>query len=264
MAGLLALGAVATMQAQPERKGADRAGDTVLIVGVSPETFDDGRETEVTVTVAYDLVSFDEAEVQLGANDLRAQGFGHFAYAKVTKGTGIITIPGKFVPRHWGAATPARIAAYLSGGDNSLTRKRPVASDEVRIAVTPRSQPELATHNPNPSTTYEDALRIVSVSPETLVAGQEAEVEVTVAYELLSREEGEINLGHSGGRGNGYVIAGKARVSIGKGETVVRARIIPVKTGKLAFTKLFVNLSEFPHRESWAPLAHDSHTVELH
>jgi len=216
------------------------------------------------VTVAFDLVSFDEAEIQLGANDVHAQGFGHFAYAKVKKGTGTITIPGKFVPRHWGASTPARIAVHLSGGDNSVTRKRPVASDEIRIAVVPRSQPELAPHNPNPSTVYEDTLRIVAVSPEVLIAGQETEVAVTVAYELLSREAGEINLGHSGGRGNGYVIAGKARVSIGTGETVVRARITPVKTGKLPFTKLFVNLSEFPHRETWSPLANDSHTVELH
>ena len=104
----------------------------------------------------------------------------------------------------------------------------------------------------------------MSVRPEILVAGQETEVVVTVAYELLSREEGEINLGHSGGRGNGYVIAGKARVSIGKGETVVRASLTPVKTGKLPFTKLFVNLSEFPHRDTWMPLAHDSATVELH
>jgi len=261
---LFSLCAIASLQAQPKGIAEDLAGDTILIVGISPANFDDGRETEVNVTVAYNLVSFDEAEIQLGTNALQAQGFSDFAFAKVKQGTGTITIPGKFVPRHWGAATPARIAAYLTGGDNSLTRKRPVAADQVRITVAPRSQPESDSHNPNPSTTFEDTLRIVAVSPEILIAGQKTEVEVTVAYELLSREAGEINLGHSGGRGNGYVIAGNARVSIGKGEIVVHASLTPVKTGKLPYTKLFVNLSEFPHRETWSPLANDSHTVELH
>jgi hypothetical protein len=263
IACLLSLCAIASVHAQPQGMAEDRAGDTILIIGISPANFDDGRETEAHVTVAYDLVSFDEAEIQLGANALQAQGFSDFAFAKVKKGTGTITIHGKFVPRHWGASTSARIAAYLTGGNNSLTRKRPVASDQVSIAVTPRPQPELDSHNPNPSITYEDTLRIVAVSPEILIAGQETEVAVTVAYELLSREQGEINLGHSLGRGNGYTIAGTARVSIGKGEIVVRASLTPVKTGKLPFTKLFVNLSEFPHRETWVPLANDSHAVEL-
>jgi hypothetical protein len=181
----------------------------------------------------------------------------------VKKGSGTITIPGKFVPRHWGASTPERIAVYLSGGDDPLVRKRPVATDATRIKVTPRPQPEAAPKNPNPSIIYEDTLQILSVSPETLTAGQETEITVTVAYELLSREQGEINLGHSGGRGNGYVIAGQTQVSIGKGETVVHARITPVRTGKLPFTKIFVNLSEFPHRDSWSPLANDSHTMEV-
>ena len=94
IACLLALGAADAVAQMAD----DCAGDTVLIIGVSPATFDDGRETEVTVTVAYELVSFDEAEVQLGANDLHPQGFGHFAFTKVKKGTGTITLRENLCP----------------------------------------------------------------------------------------------------------------------------------------------------------------------
>jgi hypothetical protein len=96
-----------------------------------------------------------------------------------------------------------------------------------------------------------------------LVEGQKTEVAVTVAYELLSRAEGQINLGYSEGRGSGYAIIAQTRVAQGAGEAVVRARVVPTRTGQLPFTKLFVNLSEYPHRKKWIPLASDSHTVEI-
>jgi hypothetical protein len=86
---------------------------------------------------------------------------------------------------------------------------------------------------------------------------------VRVRYELLSRDEGEVNLGNNEGMSNGYSIVGSTQVKIGRGETEVRATIVPKKTGGLPFAKIFVNLSEYPHRARWSPLANDSTTVTV-
>jgi hypothetical protein len=238
--------------------------DTILIVGISPASFVDGREAEVTVTVAYDLVSFEEAAIDVSSNEMRAQSFSPFTHTLVKKGTGTTTLSGKLTPRYWTSLTPAKIAASLSANDGTQLHRRVLARDDIRIDVARRTQPpERDPENPNPSQVYDDTIAIKSVSPENLVEGQETEITVNVAYELLSREEGQINLGFNAGRGNGYRIVGSTLIKIGAGETVVRARIVPTRTGKLPFAKIFVNLSEYPHRPKWSPLAGDSHTVEV-
>jgi hypothetical protein len=144
-----------------------------------------------------------------------------------------------------------------------------LARDDVRINVARRlRQPPADSGSANPEEIFDDTISIKSVTPEELVEGQKTEVAVTVAYELLSRAEGQINLGYSEGRGSGYAIIAQTRVAQGAGEAVVRAavvraRVVPTRTGQLPFTKLFVNLSEYPHRKKWIPLASDSHTVEI-
>jgi hypothetical protein len=263
-ASLRCLFAVAlVLTAGPLRAAAPDAGDAILIVGVSPGKFADGREAQVKVTVAYNLVSADEAVVELGSNNMHVRGFSLIAYSRVKKGNGTIIIPGTFTPRYWTANAPAKLSVNLSGGGDPLVRNIPLASDDTRIVVPPRAAPEKDPKNPNPSILYEDTIEITSVSPDSLVEGVETEVTVTVAYELLSREQGEINLGSSGGRGNGYQILSSTIVPIGRGEATLRARFVPTKTGALPFSKVFVNLSEYPHRETWSPLGGDSHVVEI-
>ncbi|HEX2862157.1 MAG TPA: hypothetical protein VHN79_10980 [Lacunisphaera sp.] len=256
-----ALGLIATMFAQPARRPVTE--DTILIVGLSPSAFVDGQETGIDVTVAYDLVSAEEALIDVSSNELKPQGFSPFAQVRVKKGTGTTTIPGKLVPRYWSSLTPAKIAASLTASDNGQVRRAVLARDDTRIDVARRAQPDRDPHNPNPSVVYDDTVVITSVAPDTLVEGEETEVTVTVAYELFSREEGEINLGFNEGRGNGYRIVRQTLIKQGTGEAVVRARIVPARTGKLPFAKIFVNLSEYPHRPKWSPLAGDSHTVEV-
>lgn len=193
---------------------------------------------------------------------MNAQTSSPFADARIKKGRGGIKLMGKVVPRYWTASAPAKLSAHILVADDALSPRRIVAGDEVRLAVARRAgPPETAPKNPNPSTVYEDTLMIKSVSPDEFIEGQETEVVVTVAYELLSREEGEINLGANEGRGNGYSIIGKTRVKIGTGEVVLSARVKPMRTGNLPFAKIFVNLSEYPHRDRWQPLANDSHAV---
>jgi hypothetical protein len=254
----LALLSAVASSAQPNTE------DAILIIGISPESFEDGKESPVDVTIAYDLTSSDEAVLDLGSNELMAHGFQPVAHTLVKKGNGTVTISGKLVPRYWSSSAPAKVSAHLTIDDDSPSRRRVLAADNTRIVVTRRARPpESDPRNPNPSVIYDDTVSIKSVTPDNFVAGQETEVAVTVAYELLSREEGEINLGCNLGRGNGYQIIARTLVKIGSGETVVKARFVPTRTGKMPFAKIFVNLSEYPHRQSWAPLANDSHTLEV-
>lgn len=251
----------ATTCAQPQAQPAD----AVLIVQISPESFVDAQTTEVTVTVAYNLTSSDEGIIDLSSNELRAQAFSPFAHLRVKKGSGMATLSGKMMPRYWTSNAPAKVSVILrSSTDDPVIHPRPLAGDDLAITVArPARPPESDPKNPNPSDIYEDTITIKSVTPDQLREGQETEMTVTVAYELLSRAEGQINLGYSEGRGNGYRIIGSTLIKIGTGEVTLQARIMPTKTGPLPFSKIFVNLSEYPHRQTWAPLAGDSQVVEI-
>lgn len=254
-AALLVLG---TARGQPS------FADTILIVAISPEQFEDGKEATVEVTVAYDLTSFDEAVIELTANHLMAQGFSSIGNLRIKRGSGTTKVTGRFVSRYWTSNAPARLGASIIGSADPLVDRRILASDRIRIRLARRPHPpETDPTNPNPAVVYDDSIAITSVAPEILSEGEETEVTVTVAYELLSREQGEINLGINAGSGNSYTIIGSTLIKIGTGEAVVRARVVPQRTGKLPFAKIFVNLSEYPHRKSWSPLAEDSHPLEV-
>lgn len=84
-----------------------------------------------------------------------------------------------------------------------------------------------------------------------------------MSYELLSREEAELNLGFSQGRPNSYSSTGKLNVKAGKGEVVLHGRVVPKHTGNLPFAKVHVTMTEFPKRSRSAPLASDSDLVEV-
>lgn len=250
------------VRAQPQPAPAD----AILIVGISPETFVDAQETEVTVTIAYHLDSSDEGVIDLSSNELQANGFSPFAHHRVQKGSGTVSLTGKMMPRYWTPSVPAKIHVSLrSSTADPVIQRRPLASDDMTIAVArPDRPPEKHPENPNPSEVYADTISIKSVTPVKMREGQETLVTVIVTYELLSREEGQINLGYNEGRGNGYRIIGSTLIKIGQGEATLQAKILPAKTGPLPFSKVFVNLSEYPHRQSWSPLAGDSQVVEIH
>ncbi len=252
------------MCAQPQ--SISPPADAILIIGVSPESFLDAQETEVTAIIAYHLTSSEEGMINLNSNELHAQAFSPFAHLRVKRGSGTVSVSGKMMPRYWSSNAPAKISVSLNSiTDDPVIQRRPLATDDTVIAVAkPERPPENDPRNPNPSVVYEDTITIKAVKPERLIEGQETEITVTVAYELLLREQGQINLGYSEGRGNGYRIVGSTLIEIGTGEATLQARIVPVKTGPLPFSKIFVNLSEYPHRQRWAPLAGDSQAVEIH
>jgi hypothetical protein len=263
--GLFIVSLVSSVAAQvPSTSGSPATRNAVLIVAISPEIMVDGVETEVEVTVAYELNSHDKGLVELTSNALRSQSMSPFASQPVAKGSGTISIKGKLTPRFWNEIAPAKVGAFLVVSDGELTKRTAAASDQTRVTLTPRSgAPETQAKNPNPRHVYEDALRIKSISPDTFVAGQRVEVTVVISYELLSREAGEIGLGFSRGLSPGYSVASHTRVQSGKGELTLKGWVTPQRTGTLPFGKVHVNLVEYPRRERTAVLANDAETVEV-
>ena len=238
--------------------------DALFIVSMTPESLVDGVETEVELVVAYELKSAPEALIEVAANNLKAQSFTPFTSQRVTQGNGMATVRGKLTPRYWTANVVPRITAFIVIPGAEVTSRKVVASDTKAVIVALRpNPPETYAVNPNPSVVHEDGVRIKSLRPQSFVEGQEVDVEVTVTYDLQSREVAELTLGFSRGRASAYFPVTKLQVQRGQGEVVLRGRVTPQRTGSLPFAKLHINLSEFPRRERSVALATDSETVEV-
>ena len=257
------LGATARAQVVTKSPPPPEAKELVFIVAVSPTSFVDGVQTEVEVTVAYDLQAKPEALIEIGSNTTRPHAFSPFASQRVEQGSGTIIVRGKFTPRFWTSNVVPRISAHLVVSGEQVTQRKSLASDQKAFALALRPNPS-ATYsvNPSPSVVYEDGLRIKSIRPAQLVEGQPVDIEVVVSYELLSREVGEMTLGFSS-RPNAYAAVDRQQVKIGKGEIVLRGRVVPRRTGSLPFAKLQVSLLEFPKRLPSAVLALEAETVEV-
>jgi hypothetical protein len=238
--------------------------DAVFIVAMAPESLVDGIETEVELTVAYELTSKPEAIIELAANNLRPQSASPFTSQRVTQGSGTVTVRGKLTPRFWTDNIVPRVTALLVVPGVELTQRKAVASDNKAVLVTLRPNPsETYTVNPNPSVVHEDGVRIKSITPDRFVDGQAVELEVVVSYDLRSRETGELTLNLSRGVANSYTSVIKLEVKASNREAVLRGRVVPKRTGTLPFAKIQVNLFELPRRTRSIPLANDSETVEV-
>lgn len=239
-------------------------GDVIFITSITPAQFTDGVETEVEVEITYDLVSEKRGVLVFGFNELGPDRLMPKARIPIQQGPGSQIIHIKVVPRYWSDTIGFKASAYIECTANEGAERWYAAADYRRLPLHRGEVSQVSNrNNSRPDETFEDGIMIVSVSPDHFVDGKSQEVVVRVKYELLSRDKGEINVGSSDGRSNGYTIVGSARVDIGQGETEIRATIVPRKTGDLPYAKIFVNLSEFPHRPHWSPVADDSVVVAV-
>ncbi len=240
------------------------SSDVIFIVAMTPESVTDGVETEVALTVAYDLTSAPEAVIDLAANTLRPESFSTFTSLRVTQGSGTVTVQGKLTPRFWTANIVPRVKALLVVAGDPLMPRKATASDGKAMAVVLRpNASETYAVNPNPSVVHENGVRIKSITPDRFVEGQPIDVEVVVNYELRSSDVGELGLNFSRGMANSYFSVTRLQVNAGSGEAVLRGRVVPKRTGKLPFAKLHVILNEFPKRQRTVALASDDETVEV-
>jgi hypothetical protein len=253
---LLAIGSV--LHAQPTTV---ESVDSIFITSVTPSAAKGGEETLFDVKYMYHLESQATAFVQLVANVDHPAELTSMAQTEINRGSGSGTISAKLIPRKWSELIPFKIGlGLLCTGDDKF-KKWLVATDDRPLKVTePRTvDPTFA----DSKAVYEDGVSIISVSPESFQEDVAQEIRVRVRYELFSREKGEVNVGTSGGRSNGYVIINSTPVKIGRGEIEVRCQFNPKKTGGLPLAKIFVNLSELPHQKTWRPQAEDQTVVTI-
>lgn len=109
-----------------------------------------------------------------------------------------------------------------------------------------------------------DAIRIVSVtSAAPIQPGRECEITVEVEYTLDAVEEGEINVGFNTDNPKHFRMIDSRIVKRGSGTVSLAVKVVPVDWQERSRFKVLVNLSEFPHRSSWQPLAGEEQVVEL-
>jgi hypothetical protein len=109
-----------------------------------------------------------------------------------------------------------------------------------------------------------DKVKILSVTPEAVVAGEdEIEFVLEVEYKLESKDEGKIYLGFNSKLPKGYHMLEDVIVKKGSGKVVLRAKVKPADWKGAASFYAYVNLSEHPHAREWSPLADTRKKIKI-
>ncbi|MDQ4121631.1 MAG: hypothetical protein M3209_09310 [Acidobacteriota bacterium] len=85
-----------------EKRAKGETGDRIRIVNVtSSAPVQDGVENEFTVEIEYTVESGDAATIMIGFNTEKSTIYRMTTSKKVNKGTSIITLKSKVVPKDW-------------------------------------------------------------------------------------------------------------------------------------------------------------------
>jgi len=108
-----------------------------------------------------------------------------------------------------------------------------------------------------------DSVKIVSISPESCVAGALQKITVRVGYTLGSCPQGIIQLGFNLHTPGTFNMVGRQRIGPGSGEIELSAMIAPTVPAEGNRFKAFVDLSPDPHPSNWLPLATATKPLEV-
>jgi len=106
-------------------------------------------------------------------------------------------------------------------------------------------------------------ITIKSISPTKAEEGVNTEFTVTVDYELVGFEQGEINIGFNIEELNKFSTVYDQVVSKGIGTITVKTFAIPVDYEPNGSFTVYANISEFPHPSTWTPLDSDFKDIEV-
>jgi hypothetical protein len=110
----------------------------------------------------------------------------------------------------------------------------------------------------------DDTVKIASItSSEPVHRGVENEFTVDVDYNLDSSDEGIIMLGFNSQDPNQFVMMQSKIVQKGSGTATLKAKVIPVDWRDRGRFTAMVNISKYPHEESWHTLATDKHVIPV-
>ena len=106
----------------------------------------------------------------------------------------------------------------------------------------------------------DDTITIILVTPDSgLNPGQATDFAVTVEYELVSADSGELNIGFNSVEIGRYHLIEEAAalIAAGTGQHQFNVSVITKDWGDDGDFEVYVNLSEHPHDFIWTPLATD-------
>jgi hypothetical protein len=105
-----------------------------------------------------------------------------------------------------------------------------------------------------------DSITIVSVSPNSgLANGANYDFTVVVDYELMTKDQGELDIGFNNGSDiNSYIMLGVDQiVNQGSGQYMFNVFATAKDWGLAGDFGVFVYISEYPHGVQWTPLDSD-------
>ena len=112
--------------------------DTVRIISVFAEfPVKDGVQNEFTVQVEYFLDSADEALIAVGFNSDDPGRYRMTGSKKVARGTNVITLKGRVVPKDWKEQGDFMVYVNLSPYPVPKSRWRPIATTQKVIEFEP-------------------------------------------------------------------------------------------------------------------------------
>ena len=114
----------------------------------------------------------------------------------------------------------------------------------------------------NPSSPNE--IKILNVSPmDNVLPGETVEFSIEVEYSLGSVPDGVVGIGFNTTKVDSYNMLDNQIVSRGTGTIVFDVSVEPVDWGETGEFSVYVNISEYPHPESWTPLESDIMEIPL-
>jgi hypothetical protein len=105
-----------------------------------------------------------------------------------------------------------------------------------------------------------DSITIVNVSPNSgLTNGYDHDFTVVVDYELVTKDQGELDIGFNNGSDiNSYIMLGVDQiVNQGSGQYTFNVNETAKDWGLAGDFGVYVYISEYPHGLQWAPLDSD-------
>ncbi|MFT6910201.1 MAG: hypothetical protein ACJAS1_006929, partial [Oleiphilaceae bacterium] len=114
-------------------------------------------------------------------------------------------------------------------------------------------QSEISTNN----------VEIISISPDTAEEGVNTEFTVTISYELVDFDQGEVNIGFNVDEQDSYTIIYDQVVSKGAGSFTAIISAVPVEYAPNGSFEVYANISEYPHPNTWTPLASDFKAIVI-
>jgi hypothetical protein len=112
-------------------------------------------------------------------------------------------------------------------------------------------QSEISTNN----------IKIISISPDTAEDGVNTKFTVSIDYELVDFDQGEVNIGFNVDEQDANIILYDQVVSKGTGSFTATISAVPVDYAPNGSFGVYANISEYPHPNTWTPLASDFKNV---